>query len=128
MRPELGDAIPGLAGGVMRDAKGKLPEPVTLGAVHSAEIEYVLGNLDRNRVYAWGPADYRVSALLRQGFINFVKTGEPNGGDLPEWSCLGSDGTGGCLRVEEHPTMQPEWRTARYRFLDRVTDYGAGLP
>src|SRR5205814_5371238 len=51
MRPELGTATPGLAGGVVSGQKAPAaPAPASatppaLGAVHSAEIEYALGNL-----------------------------------------------------------------------------------
>jgi para-nitrobenzyl esterase len=125
MRPEMGDAVPGLAGGVMRDIGGQAPGLVTSGAVHSAEIEYALGNLDRNGVYAWAPEDYRVSTTLLHYFANFIKTGDPNGPGLPKWSGLQSNGAGGYLRVGTDSAMQEEWRGRRYRFLDRVTDYGA---
>ena len=53
------------------------------GAVHSAEIEYALGNLATNLVYAWTPDDYKVSGIMEGYFANFVKTGNPNGPGLP---------------------------------------------
>jgi para-nitrobenzyl esterase len=55
------------------------------GAVHSAEIEYAMGNLPFNRVYDWQPEDYLVSYMLQGYFINFIKTGDPNGMGLPQW-------------------------------------------
>jgi para-nitrobenzyl esterase len=55
------------------------------GAVHSAEIEYALGNLDVNPLYAWASEDRQVSATLSGYFVNFIKTGDPNGGTLPAW-------------------------------------------
>lgn len=56
------------------------------GAVHSAEIEYALGNLDTNPLYAWTNDDRKVSATMSAYFSNFIKTGNPNGGTLPVWS------------------------------------------
>jgi hypothetical protein len=53
--------------------------------VHSAEIEYALGNLATNDVYAWAPADDSASAALEGYFANFVKTLDPNGAGLPTW-------------------------------------------
>jgi hypothetical protein len=44
------------------------PAPRPRGAVHSAEIEYALGNLASNKVYAWSPDDDRVSASMEQYF------------------------------------------------------------
>jgi para-nitrobenzyl esterase len=55
------------------------------GAVHSAEIEYALGNLPSNRVYDWTAEDYTVSAIMQDYFLNFIKTKNPNGAGLPYW-------------------------------------------
>ena len=67
----------------MKDAKGNLNMPK--GAVHSAEIEYAFGNLAGNEVFAWTDEDYKVSKVMQNFFANFIKTGNPNGANLPEW-------------------------------------------
>jgi para-nitrobenzyl esterase len=59
--------------------------PLPWGAVHSAEIEYALGNLDANPLYAWTADDRKVSVTMSAYFANFIKTGNPNGGSLPVW-------------------------------------------
>jgi para-nitrobenzyl esterase len=59
--------------------------PLPWGAVHSAEIEYALGNLDTNPLYAWTDDDRKVSATMSAYFANFIKTGNPNGRGLPAW-------------------------------------------
>src|SRR5262249_33939474 len=75
MRPEMGDAAPGLAGGVVKGAQAKaIRMPPAKGAVHSAEIEYALGNLATNTVYAWTPDDYKVSEIMQAYFANFIKS------------------------------------------------------
>jgi para-nitrobenzyl esterase len=55
------------------------------GAVHSAEIEYALGNLDVNNIYEWQAEDYEVSNTMQQYFVNFIKSGNPNGAGLISW-------------------------------------------
>ncbi|MGZ3754350.1 MAG: carboxylesterase/lipase family protein [Mucilaginibacter sp.] len=59
-----------------------------MGAVHASEIEYALGNLPYNKVYAWTPDDFKVSETMESYFANFIKTGSPNGADLPHWPNL----------------------------------------
>src|SRR5262249_30668035 len=53
------------------------PRPGARGAVHSAEIEYALGNLRTNSVYAWTSDDEKVSEIMESYFEQFIKTGDP---------------------------------------------------
>jgi len=69
----------------LQPAVGEQPDR---GAVHSGEIEYALGNLDGNRVYAWTPADRAVSRTMQGYFANFIAHGDPNGAGLPEWPAV----------------------------------------
>ena len=94
------------------------PRPGAHGAVHSAEIEYALGNLDGNKVYAWTPDDYRVSRLMQAYFANFIKTGAPNGPGLPRWPEF-ARGQRQLIDVQTHAA--PERVRARYEFLDRFS-------
>jgi para-nitrobenzyl esterase len=36
-------------------------------------------------VYSWTADDYALSTQMQSYFANFIKTGNPNGADLPEW-------------------------------------------
>ncbi|MEO6103118.1 MAG: carboxylesterase family protein, partial [Pseudoxanthomonas sp.] len=65
--------------------------PAPWGAVHSAEIEYALGNLDANPLYAWTDDDRTVASTMSAYFANFIKTGNPNGTGLPMWHEASSD-------------------------------------
>ena len=87
MRSEMGNAVAGLAGGIIRDSSNtkKPVQPPASGAVHSAEIEYALGNLGTNRVYDWQPEDAEVSNIMQAFFVNFITTGNPNGLGVPAW-------------------------------------------
>ncbi len=59
--------------------------PAPLGAVHSAEIEYALGNLDVNPLYRWTTEDRAISSTMQGYFATFVKAGDPNAAGLPRW-------------------------------------------
>lgn len=97
------------------------------GAVHSGEIEYALGNLATNRVYAWTADDYETSATMEGYFANFIKTGDPNGAHLPNWPAA-KPADGGLLRqsigADTHTVV--DRNAPRYEFLQRV-DAGAHL-
>ncbi|RAK56700.1 carboxylesterase/lipase family protein [Phenylobacterium deserti] len=69
--------------------KAEPDAPRPQGAVHSAEIEYALGNLDLNPVYAWTSEDREVSRVMNGYFVNFIKKGDPNGPGLPAWPAAG---------------------------------------
>lgn len=114
MRPEMGDAQPGLAGGVVR---GQPPRPPARGAVHSAEIEYAMGNLDGNKVYAWTPDDYKVSKVMQEYFANFIKTGNPNGKGLPNWPTFSANQR---LIIDVNTRAEADKVRARYEFLDQL--------
>jgi para-nitrobenzyl esterase len=120
MTPEMGDAKPGLAGGVVRGQNpGAVSMPPARGAVHSAEIEYALGNLASNRVYAWTPDDYKVSELLQSYFANFIRKGDPNGPGLPEWPAVKRGSTVQFMRLAVDSRVEDDKHRARYLFLDQ---------
>jgi para-nitrobenzyl esterase len=122
--PSMGDATPGLAGGITRGNANNPPAPPARGAVHSAEIEYALGNLSLNKVFAWTPDDYKVSETMQGFFANFVKTGDPNGAGLPRWpSGTVREGQVQRMRIDIESRAEPEPR-ARYLFLDEVAAAG----
>jgi len=93
--------------------------PVSSGAVHSAEIEYALGNLDTNEVFAWTQDDYQVSRLMQAYFANFIKSGNANGEGLPSWPTYHS-ASFPRLIIDTNPRVVPDERRAKYQLLDAV--------
>jgi len=104
---------------------GEKPAPANpankaLGAVHSAEIQYAMGNLDLDPRYTWDAEDHKVSETLQSYFVNFVKTGNPNGEFLPEWPAY-SPRTGYMrMRIDVQSKAEPEPDRARYQVLDMI--------
>lgn len=121
MNPQMGNVTAGLAGGVVR-AEGPAPasRPIPRGAVHSAEIEYALGNLDSNKVYAWSPDDYKVSSLMEQYFANFIKTGNPNGPALPTWPAVNIGDSVQLLQIDVNTRAVTARHEGRYQLLDKL--------
>ena len=101
------------------------PRPATVngaaagqGAVHSAEIEYAMGTLATNKVFAWTPDDEKVSEVMQGYFANFVKTGNPNGTGLPNWPAASTGDTVQYMRIDVEPRVETDRTRARYVFLD----------
>jgi len=112
---------PNLAGGVTRGGSTPPPPPAK-GAVHSAEIEYAMGNLHLNKVFAWTDEDRKVSQTMQGYFENFIKTGNPNGQGLPNWPIGTVDASGNAqrIRIDVETKAEPEPR-ARYLFQDQAS-------
>jgi para-nitrobenzyl esterase len=91
------------------------------GASHSAEIQYAMGNLDLDKRYAWEPADYEVSKTMQAFLVNFIKTGNPNGPGLPEWSAYRPDNNYQRMRIDVESHAEPEAHRDRYVALDAAT-------
>jgi para-nitrobenzyl esterase len=122
LRPTLVDdnLAPGLAGGTKpRDPDFKLPEPI--GAPHACEIEYCMGNLHLIKEYAWTPEDFEVSRTMQWYFVNFIKTGDPNGTGLSEWpSAAPKDKDPSVMIIDVESKAIKASDDARYELLDEI--------
>ncbi len=93
---------------------------VPSGAVHSAEIEYAMGNLDSNEVFAWTQHDRKVSQVMQEYFANFIKTGDPNGPNLPKWPAYYSEPFFPRMTIDANTRLAPDTRRVRYQLLDAI--------
>jgi len=99
------------------------PSMPIVGAVHSAEIEYALGNLDVAGVtplYPWTPADRQVSKVLQGYFVNFIKNGNPNGAGLPKWQAAGASDTPRRQIIGLETSGRPVTEQSRFRAMDAL--------
>ncbi|WOI53277.1 carboxylesterase/lipase family protein [Parvularcula sp. LCG005] len=75
------------------------------GAGHSTDIEYFLGTQElAEDVYDWTAADKDLSGLMQAYVVNFLNTGDPNGGKLPAWPDMSE---GQRLVLKPSPTTEP---------------------
>ena len=103
---KMGEKVAALAGGVREkseeekaaEKKGR-PQFQISGAVHSADIEYAMGNLSTNEYYEWQPEDYAISKVFLSFYANFCKRGNPNGEGLPTWTPING-------KLDAAPVMQ----------------------
>lgn len=58
--------------------------PPSWGTFHTSEVPYIFGVLDRAR-RPYSGADERIAVQLQGYWLNFIRSGDPNGGALPRW-------------------------------------------
>jgi para-nitrobenzyl esterase len=80
-----------------------------------------MGNLDLDKRYAWEPADYEVSKVMQAYFVNFIKTGNPNGPGLPNWPAYRADNNYQRIRIDVKSQAEPETHRDRYLALEVAT-------
>ena len=114
LRSETEDAVARAEGGAATPVEAPSP-----GAVHSAEIEYALGNLPTNRVYDWQPEDYQVSEIMQSYFEHFIKTGDPNGLGVPTWPATNRGDTSQVMHINVATQARPTQHQDRYQFMER---------
>ncbi len=89
----------------------------SLSNFHAGELPYAYGNLWRHaRLY--DEADFTLSETMQNYWVNFVKTGDPNGGGLPHWEARAA-GSERLLRFDETVGMIEDPYQAIYPILDK---------
>ena len=100
-------------------------EQMRAGAPHGGEIAYVFGTLSGGRGGTPTAEDLAVSRMAQSYWVNFAKSGDPNGTGLPTWPRhaagtdqifdFRSDGTAGA---------GPDPRKARLDVTQKATESG----
>lgn len=99
--------------------------PASAGAFHSSEIEYVFGNLSVRPAAPWKEEDYKLSETAQNYWINFAKTGNPNGPGLPQWPSYDEAHAWEVMHLDTTPTAAPDDLRSRYVFLRTATPQAA---
>ncbi|MGN7203164.1 carboxylesterase/lipase family protein [Pedobacter sp. SAFR-022] len=62
-----------------------MKQRMRFGAAHASEIPYVFDNLSSWNGATIAPKDKEVAKMMNTYWVNFAKTGNPNGNGVPEW-------------------------------------------
>lgn len=87
------------------------------GAFHTSEVPYALHTL-KMWERPWAERDYTMEKIMSSYWINFVKTGNPNGSGLPEWKKYDSL-TGNIMEFNEGAVLRPEMFKGEFEFMDK---------
>lgn len=100
----------------------------SLGAFHAAEIQYifqstavtesVIGIQDR-----FDDTDHEVARLMRGYWLNFAKTGDPNGEGLPQWDAYAHEADN-ALMIDSNPEMVTAFRKAKFDVFENILQQG----
>ena len=91
------------------------PKDPAPGAFHSCEIPYVFKTLD---AFDWNitDADWKVSEMTANYWVNFIKTGDPNGAGLDHWPSY-RNAERPVLSLDIETSVDLDLHGARHRFL-----------
>ncbi|HWQ36627.1 MAG TPA: carboxylesterase family protein [Blastocatellia bacterium] len=95
------------------------------GSPHGGDIPFAFGTLGTGRGGAPTPEDWAVSRMMQSYWVNFARTGDPNGAGLPTWPrhVAGKDQIF-TFRPDGSAGAGPDIRKARLDVTEKATESG----
>ena len=98
------------------------------GTYHSGELIYAYGNVKRSPYsYRYNQSDIDLSETMLNYWVNFVKTGNPNGDNLPKWDEFDSS-KNMIMELGENVGPIKDPYTDLYPIIDEFIDYRLANP
>ena len=92
----------------------------SLSNYHAGEIPYAYGNLWRHPGL-YNEDDYKLSDIMQQYFVNFAKTGDPNGEGLTKWEAR-TVGNNQLLQLDTEIKMTEDPNEKLYDIIDKYEE------
>jgi len=105
------------------------PGKPNLRATHTAEIPYVFNNLKAVRVFpdnsspeltSASEADRTLADIVSSYWVNFARTGDPNGKGLAPWPQFKDKATGRAMVLGDTQQPQTEVPAAKFALYDQL--------
>jgi len=99
------------------------------GSFHGAEVPYVFGTLRHMAGWKIRPEDLRVSEQMTRYWANFIRSGNPNGAQLPNWPAYALSAEPKRMRLGLIPAAATDPDFAKFLAIDAFhSDAGPPLP
>jgi para-nitrobenzyl esterase len=105
------------------------PDAARFGAFHTSEVPYVLRTLDKSPpsvMRQFTAVDRNVSDIASAYWVNFIKTGNPNGPGLPTWPAFTQE-TQQVLHLDEAPGTKLVTAPEKLAFFQDFLNRGGAL-
>ncbi len=96
------------------------------GPAHFAELWYMFDHLDQ-APWQWSAEDRRTAEVMSAYWVNFIKTGNPNGAGLPAWPTFAGP-TGPLLVLSDKPSAGTPDRPGALAVFDTIYTQLRGAP
>jgi para-nitrobenzyl esterase len=105
-----------------------MKERMRFGPGHGTDVSYVFDNLRAPQGATVPPEDKEVARIMNAYWVNFARTGNPNGKDLPKWPVY-SPKTNEILDIQPDgkPVGKPDPRKARLDVIEKAVNMGDKL-
>ncbi len=91
-----------------------------LSNYHAGELPYAYGNLWRHPGL-YDESDLELSEIMQSYWVNFAKTGDPNGEGLPQWD-MRKKGQDKLIRLDSEIRMEEDPNLEIYKVIDKYMD------